>query len=59
MITDWDKHAAAYVPTVIDIKSAYFSTVVAVSQDDVQLAIDALLVRGQGQVNVVWQRPRF
>ncbi|MFZ3321431.1 MAG: type II secretion system minor pseudopilin GspK [Usitatibacter sp.] len=59
MIADWDAHAANYVPANLDIKSAYFSTVVAVSQDDVQLAIDALLVRAQGQVNVVWQRPRF
>jgi general secretion pathway protein K len=59
MITAWDAHAANYVGTTLDIKSAYFSTVVAVSQDDVQLATDALLVRAQGQVNVVWQRPRF
>ncbi|HLX22709.1 MAG TPA: type II secretion system minor pseudopilin GspK [Usitatibacter sp.] len=59
MVTDWDAHAANYVPASLDIKSAYFSTVVAVSQDDVQLATDALLVRAQGQVNVVWQRPRF
>jgi general secretion pathway protein K len=59
MIADWDAHAASYVPSSLDIKSAYFSTVVAVSQDDVQLATDALLVRGEGQVNVVWQRPRF
>ena len=32
---------------------------VVVAQDDVQLATDALLVRTQGRVNVVWQRPRF
>jgi len=41
------------------VKSAYFSTQVVVAQDDVQLATDALLVRAQGRVNLVWQRPRF
>jgi general secretion pathway protein K len=59
MVTEWDSHAATYVGTTIDVKSAYFSTVVAVTQDDVQLAEDALLVRAQGQVSIVWQRPRF
>jgi general secretion pathway protein K len=59
MVTDWDPHASAYMGTSLDVKSSYFSAVVAVIQDDVQLAEDALLVRGQGQVNLVWQRPRF
>jgi len=58
-ITDWDSHAATVVPTSLDVKSAYFSTQVVVAQDDVQLATDALLVRAQGRVNLVWQRPRF
>jgi len=59
MITAWDAHATALVPASLDVKSAYFSTQVVVAQDDVQLATDALLVRSQGRVNVVWQRPRF
>ena len=59
MVTALDSHAANYMGTSLDVKSAYFSTVVAVTQDDVQLATDALLVRAQGQVNIVWLRPRF
>ena len=35
-------------PRTIDVKSAYFSVRVRVAQDDVQLATDALLVRGPG-----------
>lgn len=47
-----------------DVKSAFFSARVRVAQDDVQLAVEALLRRGgaQGQATgttVVWRRPRY
>jgi len=58
-IADWDPKGAAVAGAKLDIKSAYFSSNVVVVQDDVQLSTDALLVRAQGKVNVVWQRPRF
>jgi general secretion pathway protein K len=58
-LTAWDPKATAAAGARLDIASAYFSTNVVVAQDDVQLSTDALLVRGQGKVSVVWQRPRF
>lgn len=59
MITDWAPEAVSAVGASLDVKSSYFSTSIVVVQDDVQLATDALLVRNQGRVAVVWQRPRF
>ncbi|HEY2627474.1 MAG TPA: type II secretion system minor pseudopilin GspK, partial [Usitatibacter sp.] len=58
-LTTWDPKATSFAGTRIDVTSSYYSTSVVVAQDDVQLATDALLVRGQGKVGVVWQRPRF
>jgi general secretion pathway protein K len=45
-----------------DVKSGYFSVRVRVAQDDVQLAVEALLVRGAAgtpRTAVVWRRPRY
>ena len=43
----------------LDVKSSYFSIRIQVAQDDVNLATDALVARGGGQVAVVWRRPVF
>jgi general secretion pathway protein K len=59
MVSDWAKEASALVPASLDVKSGYFGARIQVAQDDVQLATDALLARSQGNVTVVWQRPRY
>lgn len=43
-----------------DVKSAYFLANVRVSQDEVHLATEALLKRGDdGRIGIVWRRPRY
>ncbi len=50
-------------PGALDVKSAYFGVHVRVSQDDVQLATDALVQRatapGQSGATIAWRRPRY
>ncbi|HUL94924.1 MAG TPA: type II secretion system minor pseudopilin GspK [Usitatibacter sp.] len=43
----------------LDVKSSFFSIRIQVAQDDVNLATDALVQRGGGQVAVLWRRPVF
>ena len=43
----------------LDVKSSYFSVRIQVAQDDVNLATDALVSRGGGQVAVIWRRPVY
>jgi general secretion pathway protein K len=49
----------ASIQQSLDVKSAFFQASVTVSQDDVQVAGDALLERKANAVTVVWRRPRF
>jgi general secretion pathway protein K len=55
--------AAGLNPVVdLDVKSAWFSVLVQVAQDDVQLATEALVKRDpavRGSVAVAWRRPRY
>jgi general secretion pathway protein K len=46
---------------LVNVKSSYFSVLVRVAQDDVELATDALLSRpGQsGPPVIIWRRPRY
>jgi general secretion pathway protein K len=46
-------------PTSIGVTSSFFSVRIRVSQDDVQLAQDAVLQRTAGNVAVVWRRPIY
>ena len=46
----------------LDVKSEFFSVRVRVAQDDVQLAVDALLRRPSAPANgtsIIWRRPRY
>ena len=44
----------------VNVKSTYFSVLVRVSQDDVELATDALLARApSGPPAIIWRRPRY
>ena len=44
----------------MSVKSAYFSVLVRVAQDDVELATDALLARApSGPPVIIWRRPRY
>jgi len=56
-LSQWTKGIAN--AGLVDLKSSYFSVRVRVAQDDVQLASDALLVRGHGSVTVAWRRPIY
>ena len=48
------------VNDALDVKSAFFSVRIQVVQDDIELASDALVQRGQnGVAAVVWRRPRY
>ncbi len=60
-IATWAKESpVATVNDNLDVKSAFFSVRIQVAQDDVQLANDALVQRGQNAVTaVVWRRPRY
>jgi len=54
--------AKATIPEdLVNVKSSYFSVLVRVSQDDVELATDALVSRpGQsGPPVIIWRRPRY
>jgi general secretion pathway protein K len=54
--------AKATIPEdLVNVKSSYFSVLVRVAQDDVELATDALLSRpGQsGPPVIIWRRPRY
>jgi general secretion pathway protein K len=55
--------SAGLIPVVdLDVKSAWFSVLVQVAQDDVQLATEALVKRdpaARGTVAVAWRRPRY
>ena len=47
-------------PAEISVNSAYFAATVQVSQDDVQLATEALISRGaNGATAIIWRRPRY
>ena len=46
----------------LDVKSAFFSVRIQVVQDDVQLALDALVARAsapQASTAIIWRRPRY
>ncbi len=44
----------------LDVKSAYFSVAIQVAQDDVRIAVDALLRRGDdAATDIIWRRPRY
>lgn len=58
-LSDWTQVLKAGTPQTLDIKSSFFSVKILVSQDDVQLAIDAVLRRVNGNVAVVWRRPIY
>jgi general secretion pathway protein K len=50
----------ALAPAGLEVKSAFFEITVAVAQDDVQLATDALVRRADnGASAIIWRRPRF
>lgn len=53
---------ASIATGAIDVKSNFFSTRVQVSQDDVQLAVEALLQRVSAPApgtSIIWRRPRY
>ncbi|MEO7742352.1 MAG: type II secretion system minor pseudopilin GspK [Usitatibacter sp.] len=51
---------AAAIDVDHDVKSAHFLVTVTVAQDDVRLATEALVRRGDNaQVALVWRRPRY
>jgi type II secretory pathway component PulK len=60
-VASWAKESqASTVSDNLDVRSAFFSVRIQVAQDDVQLANDALVQRGQNAVTaVVWRRPRY
>ena len=60
-VAAWAKESpASTVSDNLDVRSAFFSVRIQVAQDDVQLANDALVQRGQNAVTaVVWRRPRY
>lgn len=60
-LTQWASEApAAEVSRDLDVRSAYFGVRVQVAQDDVELANDALVRRGDdGTTALVWRRPRY
>lgn len=60
-IAQWAKESpASAVNDGLDVKSAFFSVRIQVSQDDVELASDALVQRAQnGVAAVIWRRPRY
>lgn len=58
-LNDWVKGQPGGPPTSLDVKTSFFSVRIRVGQDDVQLAQDALLHRGAGNVAVVWRRPIY
>lgn len=58
-LADWTRGLPGGTPVPVDVKSSYFSVRVRVAQDDVQLASDALLVRGPGTITVAWRRPIY
>ena len=47
------------VEALFDVRSAFFTVRIAVAQDDVRLASDALLQRTGNAVAVAWRRPRY
>jgi general secretion pathway protein K len=53
--------AGLVAATEFDVKSAWFSVSIQVSQDDVQLASEALVKRdaAKGSAAVAWRRPRY
>ena len=57
------KAGIASIPNgAIDVKSDFFSTRVQVAQDDVQLAVEALLRRAAAPAmgtSIIWRRPRY
>lgn len=58
-LSAWTQGLPGGTPVPLDVRSSYFSVRVRVAQDDVQLASDALLVRGPGSVTVAWRRPIY
>ncbi len=58
-LAQWAK--ASIPEDLVNVKSSYFSVLVRVAQDDVELATDALLSRpGQsGPPVIIWRRPRY
>ncbi len=60
-VASWAKEApVGAVSDNLDVRSAFFSVLIQVAQDDVQLANDALVQRGQNAVTaVLWRRPRY
>jgi general secretion pathway protein K len=59
---DLGKLASAAIPDDrVNVRSDYFSVLVRVAQDDVELAVDALIVRTQpkGTPVIIWRRPRY
>ena len=57
-----DKNLGTATPrTAIDVASSHFSVRIRVAQDDVQLALDALVQRQQADKSTVilWRRPRY
>ncbi len=60
-VASWAKEApVGVVSDNLDVRSAFFSVLIQVAQDDVQLANDALVQRGQNAVTaVMWRRPRY
>lgn len=58
-LADWTQVLKGGTPTTLDVKSSFFSVKILVSQDDVQLATDAVLRRVNGNVAVVWRRPIY
>lgn len=53
-------HGITAIDVDYDVNSAYFIVNVRVAQDDVQLATEALIARGEGAATaVVWRRPRY
>jgi len=57
-LADWTKGLDGGA-AALDVASHFFEVRVRVAQDDVQLASDALLMRGPGVVSVVWRRPIY
>jgi general secretion pathway protein K len=54
------KEGVNAVGNEIDVKSAFFSVAIQVAQDDVRLAIDALVRRGDNaSTDIIWRRPRY
>jgi len=60
-VARWAKESpVGVVSDNLDVRSAFFSVLIQVAQDDVQLANDALVQRGQNAATtVVWRRPRY